>query len=505
VLRWRAVLQESSTETPVATVREIDTGTRTLREHTAQGTIINAGFLIALTTLGLIKGFVVAKFLSLGDYGIWGILIVGLGTLGWLKGSAISDKFVQQDEADQELAFQRAFTLELMLIGAFVALIVIVVPLLALVYNQPRVIAPGLAVAFLLLPALALQSPLWIFYRRMEFARQRSLQAIDPVTSFVVTIALAAAGLGYWSLVIGAIVGAIAAAAVSVRALPYKLALRYDPGALREYFSFSWPIFLSGLAGVVLAQGSLLVGNAVLGLGAVGVITLASAITGYVDQLDDIITTTLYPAICAVRDRTDLLFESFVKSNRLTLMWGMPFGLALTLFAPDLVRFGLGHKWDPAVRLIQIFGLIGASHHVGFNWSAFYRARGDTRPIAIVNGFVVVLFMASVVPLTIADGLDGFGIAMAISAVGALGARTYYLTKLFPGFAMATHALRAIAPSVPAAAAVLGLRALESGSRTLAIALTELVVYVAVTVLATIALERPLLQEVLGYVRPRTT
>jgi PST family polysaccharide transporter len=501
-----AVLQESPTTTePVAAGRDIDTGTRTLREHTAQGTIINAGFLIALTTLGLLKGFVVARFLSRGDYGIWGILIVGLGTLGWLKGSAISDKYVQQDDADQELAFQRAFTLELMLIGLFVALVLIVVPVLALVYNQPRVIAPGLAVAFLLLPAIALQSPLWIFYRKMQFARQRTLQAVDPVTSFVVTIVLAAAGFGYWSLVIGAIVGAVAGAAAAVRALPYRLAIRYEPGILREYMSFSWPIFLSGLAGLMVAQSSLLVGNAVLGLGAVGVITLASAITGYVDQLDEIITTTLYPAICAVRDRTDLLFETFVKSNRLTLMWGMPFGLALTLFAPDLVNFVLGHKWTPAVRLIQIFGLIGASHHVGFNWSAFYRARGDTRPIAIVNVFVTVLFIACVVPLTIADGLDGFGIAMAISAVGALLARSYYLTRLFPGFAMLRHGLRAIAPSVPAAAAVLGLRLLESGTRSAGIALIELAVYIVVTIIATIALERPLLAEVAGYLRPRPT
>jgi O-antigen/teichoic acid export membrane protein len=206
-----------------------------------------------------------------------------------------------------------------------------------------------------------------------------------------------------------------------------------------------------------------------------------------------------------VRDRTDLLFESFVKSNRLTLMWGVPFGLSLTLFAPDLVRFGLGHKWAPAVRLIQIFGLIGASHHVGFNWSAFYRARGDTRPIAIVGAFVTVLFMACVVPLTVADGLDGFGIAMAISAAGALAARTYYLTRLFPGFAMLRHAVRAIAPSVPAAAAVLVLRLVESGPRTVAMALSEVAVYIVVTVLATIAMERPLLQEVIGYLRPRTT
>jgi O-antigen/teichoic acid export membrane protein len=483
--------------------RSILTGGRSLREHTARGTIVNAGFLVALTTLGLLKGFVVAAFLSRADYGIWGILVVGLGTLQWLKGSAISDKYIQQDDADQELAFQRAFTFELLLACGFIALLLVAVPLLALVYGRSELIAPGLAATFLLVPAAALQTPLWVFYRRMEFVRQRSLQAVDPVTAFVVTVALAIAGAGYWSLVIGAIAGAAAGAAVALRALPYKIALRYDRGALRDYVSFSWPLFVSGLAGLVVAQSSLLVGNAVLGLGAVGVIALASSITGYADQLDAIVTTTLYPAICAVRDRTELLFESFVKSNRLAMMWGMPFGVGLALFAPDLVRFGLGHKWQPAVRLIQIFGLIAASHQVGFNWTAFYRARGETRPIAVVNVIVMAVFVATVIPLTIADGLDGFGIAMAITAAGSLVARTHYLVQLFPGFGILRHALRAALPTVPAAAAVLGMRLLESGSRSRGIALAELAVYVIVTVLATIRFERSLLREVAAYVRPR--
>jgi O-antigen/teichoic acid export membrane protein len=291
----------------------------------------------------------------------------------------------------------------------------------------------------------------------------------------------------------------------AVRAFPYRLALRYDRGALREYVAFSWPIFLSGLAGLTVAQSSLLVGNAVIGLGAVGAITLASQITGYAENLDEIVTTTLYPAICAVRERTDLLFESFVKSNRLALMWGMPFGVGLALFAPDLVRFGLGHKWQPAVHLIQIFGLIAASHQVGFNWTAFYRARGETRPMAIVNVTATVVFLAAVIPLTAADGLDGFGIAMAITAGVSLIARSYYLVKLFPGFAPLRHALRAAMPSIPAAGIVLGLRLLETGGRTSADAVLELATYVVVTVLATIAFERPLLKEIAGYLRPQPT
>jgi O-antigen/teichoic acid export membrane protein len=502
-----AVAEETAMDTPsideVILARSISTGGRSLRQHAARGTIINASFLIGMTTLGLVEGFVVAAFLTRQDYGIWGILVVGLGTLGWLKGSAISDKYIQQDEADQELAFQRAFTFELIVACGFMLLLAAVVPLLALIYGQPKLIAPGMAVALLLIPAAALESPLWVFYRRMEFARQRTLEAVDPLTGIVVTIALAVAGFGYWSLVIGTIAGAMAGATVALRAVPYRLALRFDRDALRRYVSFSWPLFISGLAGVVVAQSSLLVGNAVLGLGAVGVIALTSSITGYADQLDGIITATLYPAICAVRDRTDLLFETFVKSNRLALMWGMPFGVGLALFAPDLVHFGLGHKWVPAIRLIQVFGLIAASHQVAFNWTAYLRARGDTRPIAAVNVVVMAVFLASMIPLTILDGLNGFAIAMAITAAAALIGRTLVLVRIFPGFGMIRHSARAVAPSIPAAGAVLAMRLLETGSTTRPIALAELTVYVIVTLLATFAFERPLLREVVGYLRAR--
>jgi O-antigen/teichoic acid export membrane protein len=502
-----ALAEVATTEAPgteaAIIARSIATGGRTLRQHAARGTVLNTAFLVGLTTLGLLKGFIVAAFLTRQDYGIWGILVVGLGTLEWLKGSAISDKYVQQDEDDQELAFQRAFTFELIIACVFMSLAMLVVPLLAVIYHEPKLIAPGLLATFLLIPATALESPLWVFYRRMDFVRQRTLEAVDPLTAIAVTIALAIGGFGYWSLVIGTIAGAIAGAAVALRTVPYRIALRYDRDALRRYVSFSWPLFIAGGAGLVVAQSSLLVANTVLGLAAVGTIALTSSITSYADQLDAIITMTLYPAICAVRDRTDLLFETFVKSNRLALMWGMPFGVGLALFAPDLVRYGLGLRWVPAIHLIQVFGLIAASHQVAFNWTAYLRARGDTRPIATVNVVVMAVFLAAMVPLTIADGLDGFAVAMAITAAVALAGRTYVLVRVFPGFAMIRHSARAVAPSIPAAAAVLAVRLLETGMRTRQLAFAELALYVLVTLAATYAFERPLLREVVGYLRSR--
>ena len=235
----------------------------------------------------------------------------------WLKQVGVSDRYIQQDEPDQQLAFQRAFTMELVFTGLLGVVMVGMVGLLALLYGS-ELLAPGFVV-MLALPAVVLQSPLWIFYRRMEFVRQRSLEAVEPVVTTIVAIALAVAGAGYWSLVIGVVAGAWASALVAVIACPYPIRLRFDFRTLRGYASFSWPLFVAGLSGIVIAQGSILAGDKLIGLAAVGVITLASAISLYAQRVDEIITATLYPAICAVKDRKDLLFESFVKSNRLAL------------------------------------------------------------------------------------------------------------------------------------------------------------------------------------------
>jgi PST family polysaccharide transporter len=473
---------------------------RTLRAHAARGTLINAAFLAGVDLLALVRGFVVAAFLTRADYGVWGILVIALGTLLMLKQVGIDDRYVQQDEADQELAFQRAFSAELLLSGAFGLVVLAAVPVVALVYGEWSLAAPG-AVLCLLIPAGILQTPVWVFYRRMDFARQRTLQAIDPVVGFVVTVALAIAGAGYWSLVVGTLCGAWAGAAVAVAASPYRLALRLDRGSLRRYAGFSWPLVIARANVLIIAQAAMLVGTHELGLAGAGAIALASTIVLYAQRVDTIVTDTIYPAICAVRDRTELLFEAFVKSNRLALMWGVPFGVGVALFASDLVAFGIGDRWRPAVGLLQAYGLIAAANHVGFNWAAFYMARGQTRPLAVVTTFGMLVFMAVGIPLLISDGLDGLAIGMAASAGATLVGRGVYLVRMFPGFGMLRHAWRAVAPTVPAAAVVLALRAADGLDRSLALALAELALYLAVTVAATAALERPLLREVAGYVR----
>ena len=95
--------------------QRFEAGEGGLRRRVARGTIINAAFSVGLGAVGLLKGLAAAAFMAPGEYGVWGLLIVSIGTLFWLKQVGIGDKYVQQDEPDQELAFQRAFSLEVVL------------------------------------------------------------------------------------------------------------------------------------------------------------------------------------------------------------------------------------------------------------------------------------------------------------------------------------------------------------------------------------------------------
>ena len=475
---------------------------RGLRERSARGTIINTVFLVLLNSLGLLRGFVVALFMTASDYGVWGILVVSVATLTGLKQIGVSDKYVQQAEEDQERAFQRALTVELLFTAVLASVILLAAPLIAVIYQRPELIAPGLVFAAIL-PANALMLPTWIFYRRMDFLRQRLLQVVEPIVGFVVTIGLAVAGAGYWSLVLGVLAGSWAGACAALIACPYPLRLRLERETVRRYWSFSWPVFVLVGSGLLIAQASTLIGNYAVGIAGVGALTLAARVSQYTDRVDGVITDTLYPAICAVRDRTELLFETFVKSNRLTLMWGFPFGVALSVFAGDLIAYGIGHRWDEAYPLFVAFGLTAAVNHIGFNWHAFFRARGDTRPLANVAAVTAAAFFLAPAPLMFLYGLEGLALGIGVMTLTGLAGRSYYLAKLFPGFRMVHHAARAIAPTVPAVLVVFLLRALESGPRTPALAAIEFGAYILTTAVATYLAERDLLREVAGYLRGR--
>jgi O-antigen/teichoic acid export membrane protein len=472
-----------------------------LRRRVVRGTVVNAVALAGIDLLVVAQGLIVTRLLGPAAIGLYGIVTVTAMTVVGLKRVGVDEAFVAQDEPEQELEFQRAFTFELAISAGFALLLCALAPVVAAVYGDPRLLPLMAGTAYLPL-AFALQAPTWIFFRRMDFVRQRLLQGVVPVVTFVVTVPLALAGVGVWSLVIGPAAGNLAGVVAAVRASPYRLAVRWDPATARRYLRFSSWVLLAAVAALVVQQGQVLAMDLDQGLRAVGFVTLAATFARYVDRADQIVTTTIYPAICAIRGRTAALTELFVRSNRATLLWTLPAAAAIVLFAPALAEHVLGPPWEPGVVLIQGLAVAAALQQLGFNWFSFYRAHGDSRPGAIEQVWGAGAFLALAVPALIARGFTGFVVGRCAAVAIQLCVRARYVHALLPAVRARDVLARPVVPTALGVAAVLALRAIPGWSGDAeGAALAELGLFAAVVVAASVGLERDLLRELAGALR----
>ena len=475
-----------------------------LRTRAARGAIVNGIFLLAVESLGLIQAIVVARLLDADQVGTYGIVSVTVVTLLSLKQVGIDEAFVQQDGEDQETAFHHAFSLDVVLSLGFAVLVLALSPVIGLIYGDWSL--TPLMIALSLLPLLfALQAPAWIFLRRMDFVKQRTLQAVVPFVTLGVTVGLILAGLGPWALALGALAGNAAAALVALAVSPYRLKWNWNRAAVGKYLTFSFPIFLASVCGLIIRQGQTLAFETKLGLAGAGYLTLAVTLTRYADRADQMITQTIYPAICAITDKPKRMAELFEKSNRLTAMWALAFGTGLALFGKSLVVNVLGEKWLPAVPLIQIIGVSTALYQLGFNWTAFYRAVGRTRPQTVYAVVGLITFLVFPLPLLFMKGATAFAWGLFAVNVVAGGMRWAYMKQLLPDANIGRFVLRSLVPPALAATTILGIRGVGGSADDIGRMLLEMAIFVASYAAFTALFERALISEAIGYLRrPRS-
>ena len=241
---------------------------------------------------------------------------------------------------------------EAIVTAAFVVLMLALVPVVALVYGREELVAPGLVViagpgrrrapdaAVGLLPADGLRPPAQAAggrarrrVRRHRRAGRRRRRLLEPGGRRAPPARWPPRG------------GADAPRPTGSRCAS-------SAARLRDYVTFSWPLFVAAASSLVIAQGSILVGEK---RARASPVRASIALAATISQLRQPRRRDRHRRPCTPRsapcaDRTDLLFESFVKSNRLALMWGMPFGIGLALFASDLVEFGIGERWRAGGR-----------------------------------------------------------------------------------------------------------------------------------------------------------
>lgn len=163
------------------------------------------------------------------------------------------------------------------------------------------------------------------------------------------------AGLGYWSLAIGALADALLkAVAVTILVRPPLMPLLHGP-SVRRLLSRGIGFSLSRVLNYVATTADKVITARFLGPAALGIygrayqlMSLPADIYGRVgDRL-------VFPALAACQGDPKRLRRAFLTGVSATATVGLPFGVVLVILAPEIIAFLLGLQWLEVIAPLMV-------------------------------------------------------------------------------------------------------------------------------------------------------
>lgn len=301
-------------------------------------------------------------------------------------------------------------------VGAlFAGLGVLLAPLVGRLFATPAV-APLFAVAsanFLITACSSTQVALLI--RGLEF---RSLQLREIAALLVgaaTAVAIAFAGGGAWAIVAQGLASEGVALVLVWRFSRWRPKAVYSAPSLRVLGSFGGPLALARVFGWLnLNADNFLIGK-FLGAVPLGIYALAyNVMFAPLARIANPIQQVLFPAFALLRGDAPRFGAAWLRGSRLLAAVSVPAFAGLAAVAPDFVAVVLGNRWRPAVPVLQLLCVAGASQSLqSMNWTVLQAAGrvGALLRFMIFSGIVTVTAFAVGVRWGVVGVAAGFAIA----------------------------------------------------------------------------------------------
>lgn len=236
-------------------------------------------------------------------------------------------------------------------------------PLFAEIYQQPD-LAPLIAVQSLATLCHGLRSaPEAVLSRKMRFRALAKRGIAAKTLSAGLTIALALAGTGAWSLVVGNVAfAAISALLVSV-SVPRRMRLRLrfsEAGELFTYGRFSLADAL--LSSAIPRVFGLLVGY-FQGISAVGFLNIAFRVTEATSSLLHMISARMaLPMFSRYATTPHQMEIAYATGTRMIAMASTPVFAGIAVMSPWIIALLLGEGWEESVLALTACSIFSCFH-----------------------------------------------------------------------------------------------------------------------------------------------
>jgi PST family polysaccharide transporter len=375
---------------------------KNLRRSSVRGASFMSFSRVAGIGLRFISTGILARLISRDDFGLFAMTAVITGFLTIFTDVGLTQATIQRQEINHRqisTLFWINVALGLVLAGIFA----LSAPFVAAFYEQPDLLKmiPALSLSFVF-GSLGLQH-IALLTRNLRYPLLAGVEIFSSLAGVVVAVAMAMAGMGYWSLVGLAVAPAIAKSAAAWIALRWVPSLPSRGNGVKSMLKFGGDVLGFNVVNYFSRQA-----DKVLVAKFCGAVPVAYYDKAYslllmpVGQINGPLGSVSIPALSRLQNEPDRFRRYFLNAIMLVCSLSMPVIAAITLFADEVVRVWLGPEWASSAdlfRLLAAAALVGGISNpagwvlISLGLTKRYRWLGIANSAVIVAAFVIGLLL----------------------------------------------------------------------------------------------------------------
>ncbi len=356
-----------------------------------------------------------ARLLVPADYGLVSMAMLAIGLARMVEDFGL-DAILVQDRSIAEASQARlAGLIVLLALGLCLAFALAAQPI-AEFFGEPAVRNVVLVMSLVFITDALQVVPRAQLQRRLQFRQLAIVQFVQVLATQAVLVSAATLGLGYWSLVVSHLSGALAVTLLLMWWSPYRIRWPADMARLAQPLLQGWRILASRAAWYGYSNADQTIIGRVLGKEALGAYSFALTFSSLAQQEIGSIVSRVVPGIFSqVQLQRDQLRRYFLLLTELLVTITFPMAIGLALVADLFVPLVLGPQWDAVIAPLRLLCLYSAflssqtllSHIL--MWTGQFRANMWCTIVACVA--MPLAFLVGV-----RSGLEGIGWAWVLVA-----------------------------------------------------------------------------------------
>lgn len=313
----------------------------------------------ATQALSWVSWLIVARLLSPEDYGLVGMAALYLGLITLLSEFGLGTAVLAVRELSVEQLNQLNSLAVLLGLASLLASCATAIPL-GRFFQAPQLplVVVALSTTFVITSFKTV--PLALLQRDLRF---KALALIDLSQALVLAISMigfAVAGFRYWTLVCGAVLGALMSTG-AVLTLRHLLFAWPRPKSLKHAITLSSNVVIARLCWYASANADFLVAGRILGKAALGFYTVGWTLASIpVDKVTALVGQVTPAFFSAVQRDSTAIRRYFLRITEGIALITFPVSLGLALVARDFVLVVLGSKWEATIAPLQLLAAYAA-------------------------------------------------------------------------------------------------------------------------------------------------